>query len=362
MSRSEEEKLNDIRTRIDAIDEQIQGLITERALQAKEVAKIKEESGSDVFYRPEREAQILGRIKERNAGVLEDNTMARLFREIISACLALEKVLEISYLGPEGTYTHTAAVKHFGHAVKTRPATAIDEVFRDVESGAANYGVVPIENSTEGMVNHTLDMFVRSPLKICGEVELRIHHQLLSRVSEIRDINVIYSHQQSFAQCREWLNANMAGIEHRVVSSNGRAAELAAKESGTAAIAGDTAAELYQLSILARNIEDEPQNTTRFLVIGKQETRPSGRDKTSLMLSAGNKPGSLYSVLQPMKKHGINMTRIESRPSKRGIWDYVFFVDIEGHCEDPKIQAALEDLRKATSMIKILGSYPQVVF
>lgn len=358
---SEEDQLNQIRQRIDAVDTQIQSLITERAKLAMEVAKVKESSGSSVFYRPEREAQILDRIKARNEGVLADKTMARLFREIISACLALEKVLEVAYLGPEGTYTQTAAIKHFGHAVNTRPAGAIDEVFREVESGAADYGVVPIENSTEGVVNHTLDMFLRSPLKICGEVELRIHHHLLSKSEDLSGIKVIYSHQQSFAQCREWLNANLAGVERKVVRSNGEAASLAAKEEGAAAIAGETAAELYELNSLVSNIEDEPENTTRFLVIGRQETLPSGKDKTSLLISAQNQPGALYSLLEPFKGHGISMTRIESRPSKRGMWDYVFFLDFEGHCEDETVKALLKDLEASAEMVKILGSYPQVV-
>ena len=358
---SEEEKLNEIRKKIDATDEKIQALITERARLALEVAKVKEASGSTVFYRPEREAQILDRIKQRNEGVLDDNTMARLFREIISSCLALERVLNVSYLGPEGSYTHTAAIKHFGHAVNTVSVGAIDEVFREVEADAADYGVVPIENSTEGMVNHTLDMFLRSPLKICGEVELRIHHHLLSNEKSIEDISVIYSHQQSFAQCREWLNANMSGVEHRVVKSNAKAAKIAAIEKGAGAIAGETAGEIYKLNSLRQNIEDEPENTTRFLVIGRQETNPSGKDKTSLLVSAHNRPGALYSLLEPFDKHGISMTRIESRPSKRGMWDYVFFVDIEGHCKDKIVKQAMEELSVSAAMVKVLGSYPQVV-
>lgn len=354
--------LDDIRKRIDAIDVEVQRLISERARCAMDVAKVKQASGEAVFYRPEREADVLNRVKARNDGSLPDNEMARLFREIMSACLALEQPMSIAFLGPEGTYTHAAALKHFGGSVNTVALAAIDEVFREVESGAAHYGVVPVENSTEGMVNHTLDMFLRSPLQICGEVEMRIHHHLLSKEQNVGDIKKIYSHQQSLAQCREWLSAHMSGVELHSVRSNGEAARLASSEDGAAAIAGEAAAQMYGLRSLVANIEDEPENTTRFLVIGHQRTGASRKDKTSLLLSAHNRPGALYSLLEPFKQFGISMTRIESRPSKKGMWDYVFFVDIEGHQDDAVIRQALTAIEKEAAMLKVLGSYPQVVF
>lgn len=354
-----EEKLAQIREKIDATDKKILALIAERARYAQEVGHVKSSVEDDpVFYRPEREAQILRRIKSQNPGPLSDNDIAHLFREIISACLALEKRLEVVFLGPEGTYTQTAALKHFGHAVKTRPVGAIDEIFREVEAGAANYGVVPVENSTEGVVNHTLDMFLQSSLKICGEVELRIHHHLLTQEQSLDGIKRVYSHQQSFAQCREWLNANLSGVEHHVVGSNALAAQRASEEKGSAAIAGETAGEIYGLESLVANIEDAPNNTTRFLVVGKQEAGTSGQDKTSLLLSVKNRPGALYSLLEPFRRHGVSLTRIESRPSRKQTWEYVFFVDLEGHVQDENVAAALDELKSHDAIVNVLGSYP----
>jgi chorismate mutase/prephenate dehydratase len=269
--------------------------------------------------------------------------------------------MKIAFLGPEGTFTQTAALKHFGHSVDTVPLSAIDEVFREVESGAAHYGVVPVENSTEGVINHTLDMFMHTSLKISGEVELRIHHHLLGVQSDTAKIRKVYSHQQSLAQCREWLDANLPHIERSAVSSNAEAARLAAKDPETMAIAGDTAAELYGLQIVHQNIEDEPDNTTRFLIIGKQEVAPSGADKTSLLISADNRAGALYRLLTPFVDNKISMTRIESRPSRRGMWDYVFFVDVEGHAQDQNVHAAIQALEKEASLLKVLGSYPRAV-
>ena len=359
---SEEKKLKDLRKRIDEIDEQLQLLISERGAIALEVAKTKKDSGEDNgFYRPEREAQVLRRVIERNQGPLTDEAMARLFREVMSTCLALEQPMTIAYFGPQGTYTQAAALKHFGQSVNTTPLNAINDVFREVESASAHYGVVPVENSTEGVVNHTLDMFMQSSLKICGEVEVPVHHCLLSTAEEMAGISKIYSHQLSLAQCREWLDNNMPGIERIAVSSNGEAARLAAQEKGVAAIAGSIAADLYGLKILQSNIEDQPDNTTRFLVIGRHDTPPSGNDKTSLLVATLNKPGALSHLLQPFANHGVSMTRIESRPSRVTIWDYVFFIDIDGHVQDEKVKAALKDLEKESSMLKILGSYPKAV-
>lgn len=353
------DQLQAIRTRIDALDEQIQTLISARAKCAQEVAHIKG-VGSD-FYRPEREAEVLRKIAGRNSGPLSNEEMARLFREIMSACLALEQQLKIAFLGPEGTFTQAAALKQFGHSVSTVPMPAIDAVFREVESGAANYGVVPVENSTEGVINHTLDMFLNSPLHICGEVELRIHHNLMGAMSDAKDIRRIYSHSQSLAQCREWIEENASGIELVNVASNAEAARRAKGEAGAAAIAGETAAAIYGLNLLASNIEDEPDNTTRFLVIGRNSVLPSGSDKTSLLLSTANKPGSLFQLLQPLARHGVSMTRIESRPSRRGMWDYVFFIDIEGHALSEPVKSALAELQQQAAMLKILGSYPRAV-
>ncbi len=358
----EETRLQRLRERIDSIDDELLKLISERAECANQVAEVKLAANpgeSVAFYRPEREAQILRRIKERNPGPLADEEMARLFREIMSACLALEKPMRIAFLGPEGTFTQAAALKHFGHSVNSAPMSAIDDVFREVESGNAQYGVVPVENSTEGMINHTLDMFMSSGLRICGEVQLRIHHHLLlPPEAEMAQINRLYSHQQSFAQCRKWLDTNVPTLERITVSSNAEAARLAREESGAAAIAGDMAATLYGLEARFENIEDRPDNTTRFLIIGREDVPPSGRDKTSILVSMHNRPGALYELLEPFHRHGIDLTRIETRPSPSGTWAYVFYIDFEGHRDDPTSQAALADVEAECVELKHLGSYP----
>ncbi|MEJ2143035.1 MAG: prephenate dehydratase [Gammaproteobacteria bacterium] len=355
------DKLIQLRDKIDQLDEQIQTLITERAQVAEEVAKAKQESGNDVFYRAEREAQVLRNVMERNQGPLSDEEMARLFREIMSACLALERVMKIAFLGPEGTFTQAAALKHFGHSVQTLPMATIGDVFREVESGSSSYGVVPVENSTEGVINHTLDEFMNSSLHICGEVELRIHHHLLGNVDSIENVKKVYSHRQSLAQCRKWLDANLSNVEQVDVSSNAEAARLASEEAGAVAIAGESAAEIYGLNTIVSNIEDEPDNTTRFLVIGQRAVPASGEDKTSMLVSAMNKPGALHAMLQPLASNNISMTRIESRPSRQGMWNYVFFIDIEGHVDDENVASALNELQQAASMVKVLGSYPKAV-
>ena len=359
---SDDKKLKDLRARIDAIDDQLQQLINERANMARQIAEVKgNSSGNLSYYRPEREAQVLRNIIRNNRGPVSNEEMARLFREIMSACLALEQVLNIAYLGPEGTFTQTAALKHFGHSVKTTALGSIDQVFREVESGACHYGVVPIENSIEGVVNHTLDMLINSSLLICGEVELRIHHHLLTRATKPDQIKKVYSHQQSLAQCRSWLDTRLLEAERIAVSSNAEAARRVGNKTDVAAIAGETAAEFYRLPVLFRNIEDHPDNTTRFLVLGKHDTQPSGRDKTSILFSARNRPGALHDMLACFAANNVSMTRIESRPSRTGMWEYVFFVDVEGHAEDPGVVAALENLGKEASMVKVLGSYPVAV-
>lgn len=357
-----EDELKGLRERIDTLDDDLLRLISERARIAQEVARVKEGNGEDAtFYRPEREAQILRRIAAANPGPLPAREVTRLFREVMSACLALEAPLTVAFLGPEGTFTQAAALKHFGHSVATRPLNSIDEVFREVESEAASFGVVPVENSTEGVVTHTLDRFMQSPLNICGEIELRIHHHLLSRETAKEAIRRVYSHEQSFAQCRRWLDANLLDVERIGAASNADAARRAAAEEGAAAIAGETAAEIHGLGVLFSNIEDMPDNVTRFLVIGRQESAPSGCDKSSLLVSARNRPGSLYHLLAPFARNGVSLARIESRPSHCVNWEYVFFIDIEGHTGDEPVAMALAALDEEAELVRVLGSYPRAV-
>ncbi len=360
---SEEKELGALRDQIDALDQQIQKLINERARCAQNVAHVKEKyaNGQAIqFYRPEREAQVLRKVMERNEGPIANEDMARLFREVMSICLALEEPLKVAFLGPEGTFTQAASLKHFGHSVQCLSQVSIADVFREVAAGSVNYGVVPVENSTEGVVTHTLDSFAESSLQICGEVALRIHHHFLSNVANDA-IKKVYSHPQSLAQCRQWLDTHWPNIERVAVSSNAEAARRAAKEADAAAIAGDAAAELYGLNALASNIEDMPDNTTRFLIIGTQATQASGDDKTSIMVSSRNQPGALYHVLEPFHQAGVSLTRIETRPSRSGAWNYNFFIDFEGHSESSEIQAVLAQVGKAASDLKILGSYPKAV-
>ncbi len=358
----DKEKLKVLRARIDGVDAQLLELIGMRAQLAKEIAEVKgPEAMHGNCYRPEREAQVLRKIIAGNQGPLSDEEMARLFREIMSACLALQQPLTVGFLGPPGTFTHAAALKHFGHSVHTQAMSTIDDVFREVEADSCHYGVVPVENSIEGVVNHTLDMFINSSLKICGEVELRIHHHLLGKVQGLQGIHQVYGHEQALAQCRRWLNNNLSSAQRVPVTSNAEAARRASIEVGTAAIAGEAAAEIYGLERLASNIEDELDNTTRFLVIGRYPIPPSGHDKTSLLFSTPNKAGALYNMLATFAEHGISMMRIESRPSRRGMWDYCFFVDIEGHAQETVVAQALEELKERALMLKLLGSYPRAV-
>jgi len=358
------DELTRLRESIDLLDKQLLEIISARAKCASQVGAYKRENGDQddcQFYRPEREANVLRRVAELNPGPLSNEEMARLIREVMSACLALERQLNIAFLGPEGTFTEEAALKHFGHSVQTSALSSISEVFREVESGAANYGVVPIENSTEGVITHTLDNFTRSPLKIVGEVELRIHHYLLSQESTLKDVTLINSHQQALAQCRKWLDSNMSTIDRESVASNAQAAVNASEKPGVAAIASRSAADKYGLNILARNIEDMPENTTRFLIIGTNTAAASGVDKTSLIVSAPNKPGALYNLLQPFARNNVSMTRIESRPSRGVNWEYVFFLDLDGHVDDKPLQQALNELAEVADMVNILGSYPKAV-
>ena len=359
-----DDTLQSLRNKIDSIDEQLLALFNERANCAIEVAHAKKRELKDgetlEFFRPDREAQVIQRIKDLNKGPLSDKEAGRLIREVMSACLALEQPLKIAYLGPEGTFTQTAALKHFGHSVNTVALSCIPDVFSEVQAGHADFGLVPVENSTEGVISHTLDTFIHSNLKVCGEVEVRIHHQLASLNQKPQQISKIYSHQQSFAQCRKWLDLNYPNIERIPVSSNAEAARLASQDDSSAAICGIQAVEIFGLAVCHKNIEDLANNTTRFMVIGDMEVAPSGKDKTSLLLSAHNEPGSLLALLKPLADYNISMNKIESRPSPNKLWEYVFFIDIDGHQQDEGVAVALEQLREQAAMFKILGSYPKV--
>jgi chorismate mutase/prephenate dehydratase len=332
-------------------------LLNERARLAQEVGHLK----NGVIYKPEREAQVVRRMQSTNPGPLTPESVSVIYKEIMSACRSLEQPLTIAYLGPEGTFSEAAAIKHFGHAAIGLPCASIDEVFQAVERGEAHYGVAPVENSTEGAVNRTLDLMLNSPLKICGEVMLRVRQHLMRKGEGLDGIQAVYSHAQSLGQCHEWLNQHLPGVETIRVTSNGEAARMAAGNPEAAAIAGELAAERHGLAIVARDIEDEPNNTTRFLVLGPEETAPSGRDKTSLVLSVRNKPGALLDLLAPFAGHGIGLSKLESRPARSGAWEYVFYVDLEGHISNPEIQRALEAVREHCTFLKVLGAYPVAV-
>jgi chorismate mutase / prephenate dehydratase len=358
------DSLATLRQSIDTVDAQIHALLNERARLAQRAGISKHRAGHTVdFYRPEREAQVLRLARARNRGPLRDEEVLRLFREIMSACLAQEEPLKVAFLGPEGTFTQSAVFTHFGHSVRALALPSVDEVFREVEAGTVDFGVVAVENSTEGMVINTLDRFLTSAVKICGEVELRIHQFLMGRMRSLREIERVCSHQQALAQCRGWLDEHLPEIERVPVSSNAEGARRARDEKGTAAVAGHTAAEVYSLNVLASEIEDRADNTTRFFVLGRKLVAPSGDDRTTLIVSVGHTdaPGALFRLLEPLARHRISMTRIESRPSQRRKWDYVFFIDIEGHAEDAAVARALAALKRRASLFRVLGSYPRAV-
>lgn len=357
------EKLKQHRDQIDAIDEQILKLVNERAALARAIGGLKDDG---VIYRPEREAQVLRRLQANNTGPLSSEAVNNIFRSVMSNCRALEKELAIAFLGPLGTYSEEAALKQFGLGCGAVVCGSIDEVFRTVEAGQADYGVVPVENSTEGAIGLTLDLLLTSTLKICGEVTLPIHHCLLSQQTDINNISHVFSHAQSLAQCHEWLHKTLPLAELEAVTSNARAAQMihdlvSADGTFAAAIASKRAAEIFHLNILAENIEDDPKNTTRFLVLGRHAVAPSGADKTSLVMMTKNKPGAMVELLEPLSRHGVSMTKLESRPSKQNLWDYIFFVDIEGHASDENVAAALKECEARASLIKVLGSYPVAI-
>ena len=354
-----------IRKQIDTVDQQLHALINQRAELARQVGVSKHKEGRLVdFYRPEREAEVLRMALARNRkGPLRDEEVLRLFREIMSACLAQEKPLKVAYLGPEGTYSQSAVLKHFGHSVRALALTSIDEVFQEVQAGNADFGVVPVENSSEGTVNNTLDRFMTTSLHICGEVELRVHHNLMGRMKDMAQVQRVCAHPQALGQCRGWLDEHLSQAERVPVSSNAEGARRARDERGTVAIAGTVAAEVYGLEILAPNIEDSDDNTTRFLVLGSKVLQASGCDKTTILVSGAEttESGTLFRLLEPLAKHKINMTRIESRPSRRRKWDYVFFIDLEGHATDAPVAKALAELRKRAPLFRVLGSYPRAI-
>ena len=352
-----EKEIAKLRLAIDALDADLLELLNRRAAAVRKVGELK---GGAPAYRPERESKILRRVAARKDGALPAESAVTLFREIISACRALEQDIRVAYLGPQGTFSEQAARKQFGQAVRAEPAPSIDEVFRSAESGATQFAVVPAENSTDGVVGRTLDLLLTTPLAICGEIELRVRQNLLSRLPKLAAVKRVYSHAQSLAQCNGWLNQNLPNAERIQVSSNAEAARRASKEKGAAAIAGEAAAALYKLKVLGSGIEDDPNNTTRFLVLGRVEPAPTGRDRTSLVMSAENKPGSIHALLSPLAANGVSMSRIESRPAKArsARWEYVFFIDVEGHQSDSKVASAIAELKVRAPFLKILGSYP----
>jgi chorismate mutase / prephenate dehydratase len=346
------------RAAIDRIDGELVKLLSERARLAQEIGKLK---GDGPVYRPEREAEVLRRATSANAGPLSNESLGRVFAEIVSSCRALEQRLRIAYLGPSGTFSEMAVGKHFGHSVEGVPLPSIDEVFREAETGATQFAVVPVENSTEGAVGRTLDLLLQTPLQICAEVVLRVHQNLMAKGDSLVGVTRVYSHAQSLAQCHQWLAANLPQVERVQVASNAEAARLAAQEPSACAVGPAIAAERYGLNLLAENVEDAPNNLTRFLVLGSLETAPTGKDLTSLVMSAPNRPGAVHALIAPFATHGVSMSRIESRPARLGRWEYMFYIDVEGHLRDRKVADAIAELKGLAPFLKVLGSYPSAV-
>ncbi len=356
-----DEELAKLRLEIDALDKKIQSLIGERAQLASAVAEVKRATkNNNGFYRPEREVQVLRNIINRNDNLIKDKDMAHIFREIMSACLALEQGISVAYLGPEGTFTQEAALKHFGHAISTLDCASISEIFQEVEKGNANYGIVPIENSSNGVIGASIDMLYSQDLKICGEVEIAIHHQLMM-ANQSRTIKVIYAHQQAFDQCGRWLQNHYPKAQLRAVASNALAARLVKDEPNAAAIAAEAALDLYNLERVAKNIEDKTGNVTRFLVLGKEDIAPSDKDKTSLLVVAKHEAGTLFDLLSPFKEQNINILQLVRHPISGVKWEYLFLIDIEGHRQQKHIYNALEQVGKKALKMNILGSYPVAV-
>jgi chorismate mutase / prephenate dehydratase len=352
-----EHKLKPLREQIDAIDAQILELLNRRARVAQEVGHVKAETSAPVF-RPEREAQVLRSMAGRNRGPLDGADVQTIFREIMSACRALERRVTVAYLGPTGTFSEQAVYQQFGSAVEGMPCSSIDEVFRAAEAGTADFGVVPIENSSEGAINRTLDLLLQTSLMISGELSIPVHHSLMTKNGSMEGVKRICAHSQALAQCQAWLNQNYPNIERQAVASNGEAARIAADDPTVGAIASEMAGQKYDLSVVKAHIQDDPHNRTRFAVVGRLQTTASGKDQTSLVLAVPNKAGALYNLLAPLATHGVSMTRFESRPARIGTWEYYFYVDVEGHVSDDKVAKALAELQQNAAFFKVLGSYP----
>lgn len=352
-----DDKLKPLREQIDAIDAQILDLLNRRARVAQEVGHVKAETDAPVF-RPEREAQVLRKVADRNPGPLVSGDVQTIFREIMSSCRALERRVAVAYLGPPGTFTEQAAYQQFGHAIEGISCVSIDEIFRAVEAGTADFGVVPVENSSEGAVNRTLDLLLQTTLSISGELSIPVHHSLMTKSGTMDGVIRICSHSQALAQCQVWLNQNYPNVERQAVASNGEAARLASEDPGTAAIAGEIAGQRYNLGVVKAHIQDDPHNRTRFAIVGRMQPAPSGNDQTSLVLAVPNKAGAMYNLLAPLAKHGVSMTRVESRPARIGTWEYYFYVDVEGHSQEENVAKALAELKQNAAFFKVLGSYP----
>jgi len=353
-----DEKLDALRVRIDEVDRELLALVSRRARLAQEVGELKKLTDAPV-YRPEREALIMRKLRDANGGPLPGAAIEAIWREVVSACRELERRLRVAYLGPAGTFSEQALLKHFGSGVEPVACPTIDEVFRATEAGAVDFGVVPVENSTEGAVNRTLDLLLDTPLSISGEVLVPVRQNLMSLDGTLEGVNRIVSHAQSLAQCIGWLDRNCPGIERVPVASNAEAARLASLDRGTAAIAGENAAARYGLELVARSIQDDPNNRTRFAVVGRYECAPTGGDQTSLILSVPDRAGAVHALIEPMARHGVSMKRFESRPARRGEWEYYFYIDLLGHQSDPNVAAALDEIRRHAAFCKVVGSYPR---
>ncbi len=350
-------ELAKFRDQIDAIDQEVLALLNKRASLAQSIGHVKAKTDAPVM-RPEREAQVLDRLNSANQGPLTSQHIHVLFKEIMSACRSLEREVHVAFLGPLGTYSEQAVWSFFGHCVQAEPVQTIEEAFRQLQAQQVDFAVVPVENSTEGSVARTLDALVESDARVCGEVQLAIHHQLLCQTGTLEGIRKICAHPQALAQCRSWLQQYAPGVEQETVASNGVAAQMASEDPTVAAIAGQAARERYGLKAFQEHIQDDAHNTTRFLVLGNQTTGPSGQDKTSLVASVPNQPGAVYKMLEPFSAENVSMTRLESRPARNGRWEYYFFIDLIGHQKEPAVAKALDQLQKNASYLRVLGSYP----
>jgi len=355
---NDDKDLAPLRARIDALDQQLLELLGQRAQAAQEVGKVKHGTNAPVF-RPERERQVIDGLIAKNKSPIAPEGITYIWREIMSACRALEAPVRVAYLGPAGTFSEQAAFAQFGQSISGVPCATIDEVFRAVDAGAAEFGVVPVENSSEGAVSRTLDLLLDTDLRITGEIALMIKHHLLTKTGTLDGVAKVFAHPQALAQCQRWLATNTPALERQAVSSNGEAAKIAAADPTIAAIAGDIAQQQYGLSPVQSSIQDDPHNRTRFVVISHGSCQASGKDQTSVILSVTNKPGAVYHLLAPLAKHGVSMNRFESRPARRGTWEYFFYIDIDGHASDPKVAAALAELETEAAFFKNLGSYPR---